>query len=356
MSGRPNQRPPDLTRDDLPAWASRALGALEDAHRDGLGRRTWKAGERWDIPEHGLTFFPNAAPAGVLWALLALLWPVGMALLCWALLSLRSDEVAVERWVGGGVMTVAGAVGLARLGRWLRGVSLEGLLVAREGLIVAGERGRFRVVARAEIHDVALEQGELVAVYGPERRRWRHYSARPGTARHRVLESRIAALRAWRQAGAPSPPAEPGEPLGRPARKRVRGVLAASAAALVFLWVVAVLPMTSAGGRAASRFVDHVARRDFDAAYAMLSRGARSRLSRAELEGALPAPLKAATGFAVTGMSGGLGAALGRHRCVHGSLEGAGGSVRAVHAFELVTEAGEPRIDLWREGRCLRAR
>lgn len=197
---------------------------------------------------------------------------------------------------------------------------------------------------------MVLEQGELVVVYGPERRRWQQYSATPGTPKHQVLEHRLGVLQAWLRTGAVPAPPEPGSALPKPSRWFAVRSLAASAAVLGFLWLTLVMPSTSDAGRAARRFVNHVFDRDFDAAHALLSARLRQSIPPGGLDASLPPQLKAATGFSVNAIGSGSGVVSGYSHCVDGYLEGVEGF--SLYAFELVTEDGELRVDAWHAGQC----
>lgn len=353
MSEPSNQKPPDLRRDQLPAWATAALEAMREANAAGAGFRAAPGDARWYVPERGLALWSSPHRVGLLWLSACALLPIGFALLLWAMLGLRSAEVVAWRWALGAALTIAGACGLTLVRRRLQQPNFKGLLIVPEGLVVI-DGARHRVVSRAEIHDVTFEAGRLITVYGPEHRGWCHYSALPDTPGHRVVEERFRALEEWKRTGVVPPPARTGAPHRPPppAFAPTAKVLAAVAGLLGFLWLTLVLPATSDSGLVARRFVDSIADKDFDAAHQLLSDDKQRALPRASFEAQLPAELRAARGLTVNSIAGGVGVAVGSTACVDGWLDGVPG--RPLHAFELVGDGDSLRIAEFRPGSCRR--
>ena len=332
-----SEEPPELRRDELPAWASTALVSLEEAHTKDEGHHL--DGARWYLPEHGLAlWWWRRSFLGALWIPCALLWPVGMGLLIWAVFALSNEEVIAWRWAAGGTLAVVGAFGVSRVSRWFHQTKLNGLLFAPPGLLGI-EGDVYRVASRAEIHDFALVDGRIVAIYGPDRRGWRQRSSTaPG-----LLEEHLAALRQWKSSGLLPTPAS-----GRKRRKRIRflAVIAGSIGLLAFLSLIAVSIGTSEASRVARSFVDAIAAKDFDAAYELLSTEKKRGLPREEFEASLPAKLRAATGFTVNAL--GIG---GETACVEGSLDGVDDAPRFV--FHVHDDGDMERIADWHDGgRC----
>jgi len=278
------------------------------------------------------------------WIAVAFCWPVGFGLLVWALLALRSDELVTWRWAAGSSLVVIGASAFTLLRRWSH--ASDGLLISPDGLIVI-DGPHHRVASRDEISDVVLEDGRLMVVYGPEQRQWCQYSAPVGSESHLTLERRLQLLRAWRDTGAIPSPNDPGHAPGKtPAfLGSVALSVAGSAALLGFLWLTLVLPATSASGRVARRFVQQVAAKDFDAAYALLAREKQQSLPRDRFESALSAQIRSASGFTVNGIATG-----GGRSCVDGWLADVEGS--SGYAFDIVSEGDAERILDWGPGAC----
>ena len=349
----PNQRPPDVRAEELPEWARDALAKLQTARDGGHGRRYFEDGERWYVPEQGLALWARGSRVGLLLFAPALAYPVGIALLAWALLGLRSDQVVWWRWLLGAGLALVGSVGVTLLRRWLHCPPFAGLVVAPGGLLVV-DGNRYRCAARKDIHRIVLEEGRLAVEYGAMRRLWRQYSATPGTPAHADLERRQRDLQAWRESGALPAPDREGREYGRPPRLvgASSKLLMLVAGLLVFGWLTLVLPATSDAGRITRQFVERVGAGDYDTAHTMLSPRLQNRMPRERFEALLPAELKAAQGFTVNGISGGVGSVVGVETCVDGWLDGVSGN--SGFRFELVSDGQTQRIDAFRSGTCRR--
>ncbi len=303
------------------------------------------------MPERGLGLWSRPSGRGLLLVATGALLLAGFGLLVWALLALRTDRVLTPLWVSGGLLAFFGAVGVSVVWKWLAEPKLDGLLVSPHGLLVK-DGARYRIAARAEIHELVCQGGQLTVVYGPERRSWRQYSARAGTAAAGIIEQRGRALTQWHTSGVLPPPQGPRDPqrAPRPTHKLALTILAIVTALLGFLWLTLVMPARSDAGRIARAFVAHVRAGEYDAAYALLSTERKRSLGRDQFEATLPPKLRSASGFTVNSMSTGVGTVVGSETCIDGWLDDVSGY--SGYAFDMIVESDALRIETYREGTC----
>jgi hypothetical protein len=344
----PQERPETVPVGAAPPWARDAVARLRSAQgsrRTGsFARET--IGLLWFLPDSSSAFWTRV-PARSPWRVVPIVL-LGSAVLalCGAVIALRETPVPPWVWSAGAAAAALGAAAMPATSARRR--ASEGLLITRDGL-VRTDGADVQLAARADVHDVQVVATALYVLWGAPTRRWRLGRARDDEVGRAWLEESAARFRAWLRTGE-RPVAPTATTIARPgAAAWIAESAAYLAAALVpagFLWLTAVMPGASASGRAATTFVDHVVRRELDAAYGMLSVARRAAVSRAQFEASLPEPLRRTTGFEVNGIHGGSGPT-----CIDGHLQGVGWMDSGV-AFDIVTESGGERIDAWFSGTC----
>jgi hypothetical protein len=297
-------------------------------------------------------------PSAVSWHWLKALWTrvpyfVGILICTWAVAGLRYDEVVLWRWIGGPALVAVGALFAIHRMRAVR-LRSSGLVMAPEGMIIIAGSA-YRIAAREQIHGVRYEHGLLYVIYGNDHRAWWQLSHPPEAKEVQpYAELRYREMEAWFNHGT-VPPESSLPPMAGPLQlgylSGTLKALALAAAMGVFVWLTVVLPNTSDAGRTTQQFIGALAKKDYAAAYKMMSAKRRKEMTRKQFEAQLPAELRNCTGININAVGGGCGTVVGAESCADGFVGGADGT--SWFAFELVSEAeGRLAVSRWHEGQC----
>lgn len=335
--------------DALPSWAADALRSFRAARARDAHYHA-RLGGLWRFGEGELSFWCQHGPAQKnVSCLIALLWPVGLLVLGWAVAGLDDGAPDLVRFGVAAALLLAGTVAftIAKLAMTLP--ADDGVLVAKDGLVVV-EQGTYRPVDRARIEEIGVRDGALV-ISVREGDPLTVQRASDDEEQRERLADRAALLSSWQRNGllpAP-PPADRHEPSWPYAPWFWPASMTAGAAAIAALvYVTAVVPERSAAGHQVRSFVADLHAGDVDRAYGRLTRSYRREQLRAGFAESLPPSFLDATGYDVNGL--GESACGGATRiCVDGWLQNVDDSM---YAFVLVSEDGELKIEGWAHSTC----
>jgi hypothetical protein len=138
-------------------------------------------------------------------------------------------------------------------------------------------------------------------------------------------------------------------------RGSLAGFVGGGFGVVLFFWLTAVSPTTSASGKRATEFFAAIAADEMDAAYEMLSEEAKSKIPREEFEQHLPPNYRVQKGSTINGVGGSVGTAVGDSDCVEGWLDVPDGMDSRFDIGLVEDGDGVMRIHtLVRESRCVR--
>ena len=216
---------------------------------------------------------------------------------------LRYDELVLWRWLAAAILLAAGTIAFVYSKAQVLFPSKDAVLVAPDGLIEMKGR-RYRVVPRDLIAEVAVRDGELLALPRAGDPVSLH-TATSDRGRELVAEHEKL-LSAWLSDGAiPAPPDMFGSYAGGSSpffyAFFLCGVVAA-AGGLTYLTIV--MPARSKAGTTVTGFISDVKDGRHDVAYQRLAESYRASVDLNAFERALPEHFRKATGFTVNGSAG----------------------------------------------------
>jgi len=341
-----------MSREALPPWAAQAVRQLERARKGEhvsyyvlAGRSAWRF-----LRSKLFLVAPPQKPGS--WALVPL-WPIGVAFLAWAVLSLRWFDYSAWRWGVGAALVLIGSIGLTVRTVRKDTPAHEGFLFVTDGVIELAN-GMYRVAARTDIQRFVGSDGSSVAVIGAEQRQWCLFSAQPGSQEALHIGALHRGATSWLQEGTYPRLDDPANSI----QARAGGAgcnyliyLIGAAAPCGLVYATLVLPATSDASQAAQHFLSLVREGDYEAAHAMCSPERQANVSRSKLKRELPPELAQSSGFSVNSISGGLGTSKGTTGCVEGRLDGVDG--HSGFSIHMVVVEDEWRVDKW-TGACPR--
>jgi hypothetical protein len=346
-----------VRRDDLPEGIRARLSELEALWGDGWRYHARPEGHRLDVPAQKLVFFPaRSGQLSLLGALarffgLPLPGLAGVALLLYAVWSMRSEVAPAAWWASAALLVVLGSVPMVSFVRWwLWGhYRREGLCLLLEGILRIREGG-YQYVPRDEVVSLALSDGcSYAALCTGEA--WTLVSGSPEAVRprHQVFEAWLAAKLTYLALRE-----RPDKGVVRPTWNSALRFVIGAAALAVFLWLTAVWPTASKPGQLASQFFAALQSGRLDDAYGMLAPAARDRVEGVAFADSLPDGFRDHVGVTINGVSVRTGTVVGADACVDGWLELSTGG-KAQWRLDLVkTDAGLAIEDYTNASYCRR--